>query len=259
MMIKLSLIAVGLVSLSGVTLAGPDSLGAALPSYWQVRATAGGLDVDKLGFNITEEMWYYDGVSTCVGWGEFDETCDYDTHVCAGYNGHSFGHGSQQIGEIKNMVDQGETTHELCPVCDPAPAGQVFVCHDGKKWSMPSGVVQNDFGLPGHMSLTGKGIWMTCDCKEVHRGYRLIEGTYWYGQAENADLDPSKVSWLNSVWYYDDKFSCVAKGGNVAPCDNNVLLCAGAGNTFGYGSQQMAELKAASMLPTGEHAYCPMP
>lgn len=258
MMIKLSIVSVGLASLAGV-LASDYYEAATLPQFWKDAADDFSVDWNDLGFNSTEAMWYHQGAKTCIGWGEFDAACNYDERVCCGYNGHTYGYGVLQMAEIKNMIDQGKTEHELCPQCPAAPSGEVYVCHDGYKYAMPSGQLQADFGLPGHMSFTGKGIWMTCDCDEVHRGKNLQASTYWWGRAEAAGLDASKVTYLNNVWYYDDKYSCVGMGGSAALCDNVALVCASGGSTYGYGDQQMYELYEASLLPTGEHAFCPLP
>lgn len=259
MVARISLI-VAVVALSEVALAGTYHEGATLPQYWKDRADEAGLDWSILGFNVTEPQWYYDGMPTCIGWGEFDSTCDHDTFVCPSYSGKSHGYGWQQIEFIVDMLAKGHDSHMLCPTCESASAGSVYVCHDGVKYEMPLGAaVAADFGNPGAQGLSGKGTWTTCDCEEVHRGYYLEEGTYFGDLAEAAGLDITLVSHYNGAWYYDMKYSCVAKGSYGAACDKLVQVCSSDDElTYGSGEQQMYELHAASQLPSGKHAYCPL-
>jgi len=258
MMSKLSLIAA--LALSKVALASNYFAGATLPQYWQDRATEAGLNIASLGFNVSEPQWYYNGVATCIGWGEFDSTCDHDAFVCPSYSGKTHGYGWQQMAYVKEMIDAGYDSHQLCPSCPAAPADSVYVCHDGIKYEMPAGMaVSSDFGSPGSQGLTGRGTWTTCDCEEIHRGSRLADGTYFGDLAAAAGLNLTLVTTYNDVWYYDNKYSCVAKGEYAAACDKQVLVCASDDElTYGSGAQQMAELYAAAQLPSGQHAYCPM-
>lgn len=231
-----------------------------LPHYWKCLADDFGIDHCRLGFNITEDQWYIDGMPTCLGWGEYDDHCDFDCHFCAGAAARFYGFGAQQMAALADMINMNQTIHPLCPLCPKAPEGMVEVCHDGKKFSFPTAPKNmKDFGTPGSMAKLERGTWLTCDCEEVHRGHHIEEGTYWANVAASAGLDPMHLTHYSGVWYYNGKYTCVGKGKALDMCSEMELVCAGEdGMTYGFGLSQMHEVAMASMLPTGTHAFCPL-
>lgn len=232
-----------------------------LPHYWEHIADDYSVDHCRIGFNITEGQWYIDDEPACVAWGEYNGPCN-DEYSCAGFDGTTTGYGFQQMETIAGMIAGSFHQHSLCPHCPPAMgAGFIDVCHDGTLHSFPlAGMLPGDFGTPGSIAMQGRGTWLTCDCSEVHIGHSLPVGTYWYNLAESYGLDGSLVSHYNDVWYYDGKYSCVAMGFNSDACDSSVFHCSGSDHvTYGYGSQQMEALEAASHLQSGAYADCPVP
>jgi hypothetical protein len=60
-----------------------------------------------------DNVWYYQGVSTCVGYGDWENKCDTSLSVCSG--GDTYGKPLQQAISIKKSIDKGGE-HDLCPL-----------------------------------------------------------------------------------------------------------------------------------------------
>lgn len=86
-----------------------------LTQRWKTAYATQQLSNDKIE-NIThdEQVWSYNGVSTCVCYGgDFNGKCDKSNCVCAG--GKTFGDYSQQVSFVKNALENnGE--HPNCPI-----------------------------------------------------------------------------------------------------------------------------------------------
>jgi hypothetical protein len=68
-------------------------------------------DVDKLTHD--DSTWYYDGTSTCVGYGDWKDECPRHENYCAG--GKLVGDAKQQVyGVIEALKNKG--VHKLCPL-----------------------------------------------------------------------------------------------------------------------------------------------
>jgi hypothetical protein len=67
-----------------------------------------------------DDVWYYDGRSTCVGYSSHDndssERCPYFQSVCAGSKARTFGSLSDQVREVAKVIKSGKTQHPDCPL-----------------------------------------------------------------------------------------------------------------------------------------------
>ena len=81
---------------------------------WKTAFATQNIPNDKIeNISHDEQVWSFDGVSTCVCYGgEFDALCDKSNCVCAG--GATFGDYDQQASTVKSALkNNGE--HPSCP------------------------------------------------------------------------------------------------------------------------------------------------
>ena len=69
--------------------------------------------VDRTKMSHDDGMWYYDGQSTCVGYGTLTEKCPRSECYCAGNK--TFGSVEQQSSAVATAIKNGGV-HPLCPV-----------------------------------------------------------------------------------------------------------------------------------------------
>jgi len=238
-------------------LSGPD-----LPTYWVSLARDSGTDYHRLGFSVSQNMWYKDEMATCVGWGQFDEECDSDEFVCASATGSTFGFGVEQMEVLHELFHQQIDRHWQCPGCHyPQLSGETVACIGvGSPSYVPEGVPEEySLALPGKVSPNNPGMWVDCDCHEHHMGEPLMHWTYWWETAIDAAVDPTRVTRYQSMWYYDGAWTCVGSGLSNDACNSADVVCAGAsGALYGSGSQQMQALAIAVDAPGHKHPLCPV-
>ena len=81
---------------------------------WQIAFRKVGLTKDQIAdLTHDDEMWYYQGVSTCINYGDWDDTCPKHEGVCAG--GDTYGNAMQQAAEIRLALQKGGV-HPGCPL-----------------------------------------------------------------------------------------------------------------------------------------------
>jgi len=85
------------------------------PSRW--RANLLGANVRKRNvcdISHDDDMWYYKGKSTCVGYGKPREKCNWRERVCAG--GHTMGSYMSQAREVAKAITSKGGMHRECPL-----------------------------------------------------------------------------------------------------------------------------------------------
>jgi len=87
-----------------------------LSKEWVSSFTSIGVSADKVeNISHDEEMWYYAGKSTCVGYGDYKDSCPKFQGVCAGEKGKTFGSALEQARAVKAALDGGGS-HSQCPL-----------------------------------------------------------------------------------------------------------------------------------------------
>lgn len=76
---------------------------------------------DRKYMEHDSDVWFYKGVNTCVGYGDFNDSCNFRFSVCSGIDNDKpvFGDRGEQAREIKRAIDsikmKGES-HPDCPI-----------------------------------------------------------------------------------------------------------------------------------------------
>lgn len=88
---------------------------------WTNAFVQSGLDRAELEFVTHDsDVWYHRGVSTCVGYGDFEDTCDYHLSVCSSgvipYT--KCGDREEQAREVLLAIRSGGE-HPQCPIIYP--------------------------------------------------------------------------------------------------------------------------------------------
>lgn len=73
-----------------------------LESYWEAMFNNSGYDYAL--FSVVNGVWYYDGVSTCVGKGQYWGVCPFHHVHCSGYS--TYGWGSDQTHAVLDALAQ---------------------------------------------------------------------------------------------------------------------------------------------------------
>lgn len=73
-----------------------------------------GLRADQIS-HITHDdsTWYYKGISTCVGYGDWNDKCQKHENYCAGND--TFGNATQQVSALIMAIKNGGV-HPECPL-----------------------------------------------------------------------------------------------------------------------------------------------
>lgn len=80
---------------------------------WERHFQNAGLTPDDIGdINHDDSVWYYQRISTCVGYGDEEEGCSKTDHYCAG--GTTFGSPQDQVRAVAEAVKKGGI-HSECP------------------------------------------------------------------------------------------------------------------------------------------------
>lgn len=84
-------------------------------SVWEPRMKAAGLDPRE--FSHDADSWYWKGKFTCVGYGDWDESCDKSKFFCSDRTSvlnTRNGTPDQQIASLKEAIQSG--SHPECPL-----------------------------------------------------------------------------------------------------------------------------------------------
>lgn len=83
---------------------------------WYREFTNVGL-TDKQIHDLTHDdnVWYYQGISTCVGYGDWNEMCPKNETYCAGKEGDTFGDAKRQAYALRFAISKGGE-HPDCPL-----------------------------------------------------------------------------------------------------------------------------------------------
>merc|ERR1719235_561949 len=95
--------------------------------YWCDKLSTAGLTSPQVGaVTEQEKVWYYNGQSTGVGKGQYNEACDSTKVVCAGVT--TFGTATNQATAVKEAIANGGV-HPNAPTTpgDGAPATTVMI------------------------------------------------------------------------------------------------------------------------------------
>jgi NAD-dependent dihydropyrimidine dehydrogenase PreA subunit len=81
---------------------------------WEERFENAGLTKEQIS-DITHDdsMWYYQRMSTCVGYGNPEDKCPSHESYCS--NGNTFGSFEKQASEVSKSIKKGGV-HEDCPL-----------------------------------------------------------------------------------------------------------------------------------------------
>ena len=91
-------------------------------------------------------------------------------------------------------------------------------------------------------------------------GSLFSKSSTWCKEAKSVGLSvdqQKKVKISHGEWIYNGKHTGVGKGSQNSRCDNNRFVCAGYGQTYGSGTQQLMELKQA-IAHGGHHPDSPV-
>lgn len=86
--------------------------------YWANFAQRPNINLDPAKISFWNNVWYYDGVSTCVGHSSLrTKSCKSSVVVCRG-QGNTFGFGISQIRGVRDAVAENDGRHANCPNVD---------------------------------------------------------------------------------------------------------------------------------------------
>ena len=70
-------------------------------------------DINLADISHDEEMWYYKGKSTCVGFGEIDQNCKRNECYCSGKG--TYGSPKKQVKMVIKAIEN-DGLHPMCPL-----------------------------------------------------------------------------------------------------------------------------------------------
>jgi hypothetical protein len=92
------------------------SVNVAGSKIWRDAFASVGINLRDDGVKIThdEDVWYHDGKSTCVAYGDWDEKCPRHSEFCAGAN-FKIGTATEQAKAVADAISAGGR-HPKCPL-----------------------------------------------------------------------------------------------------------------------------------------------
>lgn len=87
-----------------------------IDNIWTTAFSKAGLSPQEIE-NISHDgtHWYYKGVSTCVGYGDWDEECPMSEAFCSSPSKAVYGNPDDQATAVTRAI-RNNGIHELCPL-----------------------------------------------------------------------------------------------------------------------------------------------